>query len=263
MSDPEEFGDRRSRRRAELIAGAAHRDLGPVEQIELDALRAADPAIDGEIEGLRTLGGLVAGLSEWHEAKPSDELRRRIAAIERGDVGAPAEPAAAAAPTGAAAPHGAARTHGVAPITPLRPRRRAPLLLGAAASLAVGVGLGLGIPALQSMPPRGPAGTLGAVEAVDFTGEPNGASVDGELIAHTWGIESVLEIDGVAPGESFSVVVIGTDGAEYDSGTFLGSEVVIHCRMNAAVLREQVASVEVRTTAGETIAAAEVPGIDG
>lgn len=242
-------------RRAELIAAAVHGDLSVGELAELDALRAADTSINAEIDELRALAGRVSTLGTWQSAEPSDELRRRIAAI--------GHEAPATAPTDAAAPTAPA-AHRITPITPLRPRRRPALLaLGAAASLAVGLGLGLGIPALQSMPPTGPAGTLGAIEAVDFAGEPEGARVDGELIAHTWGIESVLEIDGVAPGDSFSVVVIGLDGAEYDSGTFLGSDVVIHCRMNAAVLREQVASVEVRTASGETIAAAEVPQIAG
>lgn len=247
-------------RRAELIAAAVHGDLSVDERAELDALRVADTRIDAEINELRALAGRVSTLGTWQSAEPSDQLRRRIAAIgHEAPAAAPTADAAPTAPATAPAP-----AESIAPITPLRPRRRPALLaLGAAASLAIGLGLGLGIPALQSMPPTGPAGTLGAIEAVDFAGEPTGARVDGELIAHTWGIESVLEIDGVAPGDSFSVVVIGLDGAEYDSGTFLGSDVVIHCRMNAAVLREQVAAVEVRTATGETIAAAEVPAVAG
>lgn len=252
MPKAEQPDDHVEDRRAELIAGAVRGDLTPRESAEFDALRAADPLVDVETAELQDVALKMASWGSWQSADASDDLRARIAAIGTDDegtalIGTDDE----RAPT----PH--------LPVVTLASRRRPVLLgLGAAASLAVGLGLGLGVPAMQSAPPTGPAGTLGAIEAVDFTGEPAGARVDGELIAHTWGIESVLEIDGVAPGESFSVIVVGTDGAEYDSGTFLGSEVVIHCRMNAAVLRAQVASVEVRTAAGETIAAAEVPGLD-
>ena len=87
------------------------------------------------------------------------------------------------------------------------------------------------------------------------------ATTQASLIAHTWGTETVLTVDGLAQGAAFTVVVVGEDGAEYESGTFLGSSVPIDCRLNAAVLREDVAAVAIRSLEGGQIAVAEVPSV--
>ncbi|MET0303719.1 MAG: hypothetical protein ABW040_06690 [Microbacteriaceae bacterium] len=244
--------DRDSDRRVELIAAAAADALHASETVEFDALVTADPSVADEVVRLRADLAAVSALRTWRSDAPSDALRARIAGIPDAEGASDAERAADAE----RAP-GESR---IAAVTPLRPRRRGILtVVGAAACLAAGAGLALGAQAALTAPPSGPPGTLGAVEHVDFAGEPDGTTVDGDLIAHTWGTETLLRIDGAAAGESFSVVVIDLEGREYDSGTFIGSTVTIVCQVNAAVLRDDVASVEIRTEGGDRIATAVVP----
>jgi hypothetical protein len=246
-------------RRAELIAAALGDDLSPAEADEFAHLRAADPTIDVELADLGGLPGAVAGLGSWQAAEPSDELRRRIEGVAvREDADATASGSGLALVAGAVPP---APLAAPAPVAPLRPRRR-PLLtvLGAAACLAVGVGVGALVVAPRDAAPEGPAGTLGAVEPIDFAGAPSGVRVEGDLVAHTWGTETLLTVTGLPVGTAFSVVVIDDEGGEHPSGAFLGTEVEIDCQLNAAVPREHVSSVEIRGAEGE-LAVAEVPAV--
>ncbi|WP_209561487.1 hypothetical protein [Frigoribacterium sp. PvP032] len=255
-------------RRAELIAAALASDLSPDEAVELDALRVVDPTVDDEIA---SLGGVVARLEPvgtWQDAAVDAALRERIesavAHAEPDSRDVPdfrherAEEAAVASSGPAAAP--AAAT--VVSLRPRRSRRIALTVLGAAACVAVGVGGGVLAATPRDAHVAGPPGTLGAVEHVAFGGEPSGVAVDGDLVAHTWGTETVLTVDGLPVGDAFSVVVVDDAGVEHESGTFLGTDVTIDCRMNAAVLREHVVSVEVRGADGAEIATASVPSVD-
>jgi hypothetical protein len=208
---------------------------------------------------------------------PSDGLRERIEAL--GHV------AEAPAPRGTDVPRDADVLRGAdvprdagtgtapdeVPVTHVGPhvaaarsgRGRRPLLIAVAAAACLAIGAGGG--ALLAMPRdtvvAGPAGTLGAVEHVDFVGQPAGVDLDGDLVAHTWGTETVLSVDGLPTGSAFTVVVVGGDGREYESGAFLGSDVRVDCRLNAAVLRSDVASVEIRAADGHDIAVASVPPV--
>ncbi|MHA7207860.1 hypothetical protein [Arthrobacter sp. MDT1-65] len=128
----------------------------------------------------------------------------------------------------------------------------------AASLLAVGALGGVGVAHLVDQPPTGPPGTLGAVEDIMLTETPGGARVDAELVAHTWGTETILEIDGLLPGQVYDVVLVREDGQELLSGTFLGAEQIITCRMNAAVLREDLARLQIRDAQGTIIAASDV-----
>jgi hypothetical protein len=236
-------------RRAELIAAALASDLSPDEAAELDVLRAADPKVDAEIV---ELGGVVARLAPvgtWQDAATDDALRHRVeSALADEEAGG-----ASAAPADQAAP--------VLALRPRRSRRAALAVLGAAACVAVGVGGGVLATTVRDAPVAGPPGTLGAVEQVAFAGEPSGVAVDGDLVAHTWGTETVLTVDGLPVGDAFSVVVVDDEGVEHESGTFLGTDVTIDCRLNAAVLREHVVAVEVRGADGADIATATVPAV--
>ena len=60
-------------------------------------------------------------------------------------------------------------------------------------------------------------------------------------------------------GESFAVVLVADDGEKFASGTFFGSEVLIECRMNAAVMRDDVGLVQITGDDGEVSAEAELP----
>lgn len=245
-------------RRNELIAAAITGDLTPAETAELDALRLDDPSIDIEI---LELGQLVEALSGdagvgWDDIEPSKDLAARVAAI--------------GSPAGAetVVPHGTPATAAVAHVPGRRPRRpastrsrRGGWLLLAAACLVVGGAVGSTLPGLLDRPPVGPPGTLGAFEVVELEGVPAGASIEADVVAHTWGLEAILDAEGLTPGATYTVVMISESGEEFSAGEMLGSTVPIHCRLNAAVLREDVQRLEVRDVGGEFVATAELPDV--
>ena len=237
-------------RRGELIAAALADDLSPAESAELAGVRAADPTIDEEIALLGGLPSAIRGVGGWQEAEPSGELVRRIGAIADGrgeaataDADRPVDLDERRADRGS------------------RSRRTALLIAGAAACLALGAAGGAFLATPRADVATGPAGTLGAVEDVTFAGAPAGVDVTGDVVAHTWGTETLLTVDGLTVGDSYSVVVLDAAGGEHASGTMLGSAVPIDCRLNADVLREDAASVEIRDAAGDRVAVAELPPV--
>ncbi|PWD51662.1 hypothetical protein C8046_14435 [Serinibacter arcticus] len=236
--------------RAGLIAGALADDLDATERDELAALMAADPTVAAEIA---ELGGTVAGLRRdiptWDDEPPSPELRERVLeAVAHEESAVTSEVRFEPAPL---------------TTTPRTPSRAVRSVWVPAACFAAGVAVALGgVMATQERPagaPVGPPGTLGAEEDVSFSDPADGVRIDGVLVAHTWGTETVLEIDGLPAGEGYVVVLVGEDGQEYDSGTFLGSDVVIDCRMNAAVMRADVERLEIRSDDGALVTAASLP----
>ncbi|MFT2753041.1 hypothetical protein [Clavibacter sp. Sh2088] len=251
-------------RRGELIAAALADDLSPAEAAELEAMRAGDPTIDDEIALLGGLPSAIRGVGAWQEAEPSAELARRIGLIAdgRGEAATTTSPAAATADAGLPEITGRpADLDGHRARRGSRPRRTALLLAGAAACLALGAAGGAFLATPRADVATGPAGTLGALEDVSFAGAPAGVDVEGDVVAHTWGTETLLSVDGLPVGDSFSVVVIDADGDEHASGTMLGSAVRIDCRLNADVMRRDAASVEIRDAAGERVAVAELPPV--
>lgn len=241
-------------RRAELIAAALANDLTDAEAAELGALRAVDPTVDtdlAELGGLTTaLSSAEPGLSPWREAVPADDLRERVERVGR-------------ATSSTAAPHAASDriARGTRRRSGRRTRITTALVTAGAACLALGLALGLTLPGALSAPPSGPPGTLGAIERVDVVGEPAGMRIDAEIVAHTWGTEAVLDAEGLDAGATYSIVMLARDGEEFSAGAMLGSEVPIHCRVNAAVLRESVVRVEIRDADGAEIAAADLPQV--
>jgi hypothetical protein len=250
-------------RRDELVAAALARELTPAEEAELTALEDAHPDVAVERAELAAIVERLGGVGSWEDAAPSDDLAARVAAIEA-DVVAPERDGDDVAVARPVADLDAPAQEPLPAPVPLASRRRRGLLLpiaaGAAACLVIGVGIGAvafgsddGTDLVE-----GPPGTLGALEQVHFVGQPSAVDIDAALVAHTWGTETMLEIDGLPTGSAFTVVVVGDDGSEFESGTFLGSEVPIDCRLNAAVLREDVASVEIRLVSGDEVAHADV-----
>lgn len=268
-------------RRDELVAAALADDLSPSERLEFDELRAADPSVDAELASLGVVVGGLSSFGRWDDVAPSDRLRERVAGI--GHAAEAPDQRGTDAPLEAGVPHdgdvsrgpdvsvGAGTAPDETTVTHIGPhvaaarsgRGRRPLLIAvaAAACLAIGAGGGALLATPRDTVVAGPAGTLGAVEHVDFVGQPAGVDLDGDLVAHTWGTETVLSIDGLPTGSAFTVVVVGGDGREYESGAFLGSDVRVDCRLNAAVLRSDVASVEIRAADGHDIAVASVPPV--
>lgn len=234
---------------SELVAAAVAGELSPEEAAELDALRRTHPWIDAEIESLRGVALRLEGSTvTWSEVTPGGDLRDRIVA----DMAAEESTATA---------ESSATEGSSAPPVARRPSRLLVTVLGVAACVGVGLGAGLIVPAAISAPPSGPPGTLGAVEHVDMRGEADGADIDADLVAHTWGTEAVVDAEGLDVGATYSIVFIGTDGSEFSAGAMLGSSVSIHCRVNAAVMREDVARFEIRDEDGAAVAEAEVPAV--
>ena len=239
-------------RRAELVAGAVAGDLDVGEEAELDELRRRDPGVDAEIAELRALATRTSdALPRWDAREPSAGLRGRVIGIGAETSVSGATPTARASTAISVEGAGGERR-----------RRRTLVGLTAAACLVAGAALGgvaVGVATGRDGAPAGPPGTLGAVEQVDFTGEPGGVEVDGAVVAHTWGTETVLHVAGLPAGDTYSVVLVEADGTRVDSGAFLGSTVEIDCRMNAAVLRPDVESVEIERADGSLVAAADLP----
>jgi len=266
--------DARDDRRASLIAGAIFGGLSDAERAELDALRADDPTIDQEIQSLSDVSSRIGtAVPQWDSSGPSAALRDRILAIGD-DVSTVTDDDYAAdrdtAPFGTALPRAStpplSTSSPMSSTSPPLPApvslpRRWPWLMALAAVACVGIGAGgvlLSLPTPPS-PPTGPPGTLGAIEQIDFAGEPSGVDIDGTLVAHTWGTETLLRVTGLTPNDAYGVVLVTADGEQLDSGSFLGSTVPIDCAMNAAVMREDVTSVEILDAAGTVVASAALP----
>ncbi|CCQ15225.1 putative uncharacterized protein [Rhodococcus sp. AW25M09] len=247
-------------RRAELIAAAVGDELDGAEIAELRELAASDPTIDIEIAELRAMTDTLGrrGPTEpWLEPSPSPDLRERILVA-----------------TGNSERESEAQGPGTQPSTTQRTtrqrstRQRSSAGLAAAAAIVgvvVGSGVVLGIDAYRQQPENppaaitGPPGTLGAYEEIAFTTSVSNVDIEGGLVAHTWGTETVLEMDGISDRGPYEVVLVDRSGAERPSGTFLGSDVTIECRMNAAVLRGEVSEIEIRTSGGTVLARAQLP----
>ncbi|PPI17411.1 hypothetical protein C5D04_04695 [Rathayibacter sp. AY1D2] len=234
-------GDQPGGRREELLAAALAGDLSAEEAREFESLRAADPSIDRELASFGSVVDRVGALGRWEEAEPSPELRSRVAAL----AGERSERAASVR-----APR-------------LRASRlRAVLAVAAAAALLVVGGVaGAALRSAEERPVAGPPGTLGAVEAIAFDERTEGVTLDGSLVAHTWGTETILRGTGFALGESYDLVLVTGSGERLPSGSFLGSSAELDCEMNAAVLRESVAAVEITDAGGALVASAALPAV--
>lgn len=280
--------DQVTERQAELLGAAAANDLSPAEQQELDALCAQDPRLAQELRQLRQTSSALSQHSRgWNEEAPPEQLRARVLAAVNAPTPVPTTPTAQPAPARPNVAHPAPGTEGTRRAGTRRTRSRRTMML-AAASVALGVAATLSVQAvLDSDPtdtgsdsdagllaeqPSGAPGELGVQEPVSFTTDPDLAgedaesgaevTVDGALVAHTWGTETVLEMTGLPMGGSYSVVLVGEDGQEIESGSFLGSERPVECRMNGALLREDVDRLEIRAEDGTPLTSAELPDVD-
>ncbi|ROR72609.1 hypothetical protein [Bogoriella caseilytica] len=258
-------------RRAELVAAALAGELSTEERAELDAMAASDPTVQAELtEMAEMLSGVRNAVPSWHDESPPPALRARVleAAHAEGEAGEHESadhvaglPGAAADAETVPAPAAPRERSSTSMAADARRRRHSSWALVACflAGVLVTVGGYVGATTMQGGPPDGPPGTLGAIEEVSFDRQIEGARIDGVLVAHTWGTETILEIEGLPAGEGYALVLIDEDGQEYHSGTFFGSDVVIDCRMNAAVMRAEVDRLEIREEAGGVLIAASLP----
>lgn len=122
--------------------------------------------------------------------------------------------------------------------------------VAAAAAVLVAVGLFALVPRIAGPP----------MEPVVFSEAPAGVEAEASLIDHTWGMETVLVVSGLEDGETYRLNLLDEDGRAVPSGAFIGTgDNPIECRMNAALLREETAGLEVRTSGGELVLDADLP----
>lgn len=220
---------------AELIGGALAHDLSPDEERELDGYCQLDPQLRAEVDSLLATSRQVSDSPlRWVDSEPSPDLEQRISALQ--------DPA---------------RTSSVA----AGARRRSWPVMGAAAAFLIFIGA-LGGPLVQDFVDQagveGPPGTLGAVEDITFGDLPSDTEMDAAVVAHTWGTETRLELDGAEVGQTFEVILVSEDGSEFSAGTFLGSEQPVVCQLNAAVLREDVSEVRIERPDGSLLGSSEL-----
>lgn len=128
-----------------------------------------------------------------------------------------------------------------APASPAPASRRSlarrGFLLG---GLAVSVGAAVGIGATEALEEDGPP-----TESIALADVAPGVQASAELINHTWGVELLLTVDGLAPGRAFDATYRTTDGAAVGAGSFVGVTGPYLCRMSGAVLREDLEEIEI------------------
>jgi len=228
-----------------LAAAAAGPALGERERAELDALLRRSPAAVAQLAELRAvvaqLEPLRASGTPWEESA-SPGLAARVAA-----VGAPA----VAVPAPRRAARGRVAAYALAACGLL-------LVGGLGGSVLRGAldDHGAGDPAVT-----GPPGTLGAVETVTVATASSAVTASASVVAHTWGTETVLDMSGLAAGQTYQVVVVDEAGAAVVAGTFLGTGTSVDCTMNAAVLRQDADRVEVLDASGAAVITSDLPPV--
>jgi anti-sigma factor RsiW len=130
-------------------------------------------------------------------------------------------------------------------------RRRAERLVAAAAAAVALLATGSLLPgALDRPAPR---------EPVQLVAADDGTAAQAALVAHTWGTEVELVVEGLPAGRSFVVQLLDDAGRRYVAGTFLGvGDRPVVCDVNAAVLRERAVRLEVTDEGGEVVLAAQL-----
>ena len=129
-----------------------------------------------------------------------------------------------------------------------RLRRRTVASVAAAAACLAFLAVGLAVP--------GPAGP--PQEAIALVA-PAGVEADAALVAHTWGTELKLVVEGLDDGERYDVTFVDQDGTRVSAGTFIGvDDRPIVCDMNAALLRPDATRMEVASSDGDVVIAADL-----
>jgi len=126
-------------------------------------------------------------------------------------------------------------------------------LAAAAAVIAIGAG---GVFLGGSLAPAAPAVPLEAVAVEELVPR---TQADADLVAHSWGVEVKLVATGLEDGGAYRLEVLGRNGDRFPAGAFLGTgDKPLRCNLNAAVLREDAASFQVRDAAGQVVLRADL-----
>jgi len=148
----------------------------------------------------------------------------------------------------------AASSAASAPPAVLRSRRSV-LGLGAlaAGSAAAGVAVGVGLTSLfDEDPAKVPMQAVADLEVAA------GVTASASVIDHTWGLEVVLDVDGLDAGEPYRMVFLTADGREVDAGGFVGTGQLMKCRNNGAALKADVTRWTVLAPTGTEVVAADI-----
>lgn len=140
--------------------------------------------------------------------------------------------------------------------TAINARTRRTVLIGAAAAAAGAVGGAVLGRQTATDTVTGPP-----TEPISFAAGPGavaGGSFAGELINHTWGVELLLDTEGLPVGAAYRVVYRSTADSDVDAGGFIGAELPIHCRCNAALLRADLRTIEIRDADERVVTSATV-----
>jgi len=91
------------------------------------------------------------------------------------------------------------------------------------------------------------------LEAVGLQGVPAGVRADASVVDHTWGMELLLDAEGLPVGDRYDVVFVARNGDRLPVGGFVGAEVPVLCRNTSSLLRADAASVEVVDAGGAVV----------
>jgi hypothetical protein len=135
---------------------------------------------------------------------------------------------------------------------------RRSLLVSSAAVVAGAVGGVLATKVVDGRATKSSAGppTEGLVFAAGAAAVP-GAELSGKVINHTWGVELLLDASGLPVGAPFRVVYLSNADTAVDAGGFVGAAIPIHCRCNAALLRDRITAIEIRDAAEKVVSRAD------
>lgn len=161
-----------------------------------------------------------------------DELLRRL-----GEAVAPDVPALDPSRVEAIRTQAESAPVPTASVRPLRSRRS---LLRAGAAALGGVAAGaIGAVAVvgRDDDPAGPP-----LEAITLRAS-SGIDARADLIAHTWGMELLLDASGLEPDGAYEVTFVATDGRRVGAGGFVGTDGLVRCRNNGPLLRTDAARI--------------------
>jgi hypothetical protein len=188
-----------------------------------------------------------------------EEMIRRLDAAFDEQVPEPSADRIAAIRRAAEQARAEAASSPIVPAAPVvRTTSRRTALIGAAAAV-VGVAGGAVVTKVVT---DDDASTVAGPPREPVTWAPGPATVAGsalgaELINHTWGVEVLLDATGLPVGTAYRIVYLDGGGSSIEAGGFLGAELPIHCRCNAALLRADLRSIEIRDGDDQVVASAQ------
>lgn len=133
------------------------------------------------------------------------------------------------------------------------PSRRSVLWMGAAAAGGLAAGVTGAVLLTDDDAPVGPP-----TEEVASITASEGVGARAELIDHTWGLEVMLDVSGLDPGTPYLMTFVDRAGGRAAAGGFVGTDGLMRCRNNGAVLRADVARFEVADPDGAVVVSGDL-----